>query len=172
MFCSGGGKIEQTRVFIQKCAIFNIIRNNVFPYFDQFHLIKQMPNVISEQSAAHNFQYSSIPASSKQFICPMAGSCGLLPVMSGHSQPVVPKKMRTSLLRELNSNSTYEHTHKHKNLAEMFPCSTHGMCIRIHQTQRMVQVPFNVFMGCQTFKYYFTTKWVPDNIKFYYPFTS
>lgn len=47
MFCSGGGKIEQTTVvFIQKCAIFNIIRNNVFPYFDQFHLIKQMSNVI------------------------------------------------------------------------------------------------------------------------------
>lgn len=80
MFCSGGGKIEQTPVvFIQKCAIFNIIRNNVFPYFDQFHLIKQMSNVISEQSAAQNFQYSSIPASSKLFICPMAGNCGLLP---------------------------------------------------------------------------------------------
>lgn len=97
---------------------------------------------------------------------------GCCQVMSGHSQPVVPKKMRASLLRELNSNSTYEHTYKHKNLAEMLPCSTHGMCIRNHQTQRMVQVPFNVFMGCQTFKYYFTTKWAPKNIKFYYPFTS
>lgn len=74
---------------------------------------------------------------------------GCCQVMSGHSQPVVPKKMRTSLPRELNSNSTYEHTYKHKNLAEMFPCSTHGMCIRIHQTQRMVQVPFNVLMAAK-----------------------
>lgn len=69
--------------------------------------------------------------SSAQWLATM----GCCQVMSGHCQPVVPKKMRTSLLRELNSNSTYEHTYKHKYLAEMFPCSTHGMCIRIYQTQ-------------------------------------
>lgn len=43
----------------------------------------------------------------------------------------------------------------------------HPRNVHIHQTQSMVQVPFNVFMGWQTFQYYFTTKKVPDNIKFY-----
>lgn len=48
----------------------------------------------------------------------------------------------------------------------MFPCSTHGMCIRIHQTQRMVQVPFDVFMAAKPLNAILQQNGLPTTLNF------
>lgn len=99
---------------------------------------------------------------------PMTGNHGLLPC---HSQLVVPKKVRRSLLRELNSHSTYElHIQAHKAWQTCFHAPP-TECV-YWPSPEDGSGTFNVFMGWQTFQYYLTTKWVPDNTEFYYPSTS